>query len=96
MKSTRFWLTSQYSKVSAILTDNGSNMVAAFCAHFQNEGEDEVKRRMKARLRRLRMKARRLSRLRIKVEILRMKLTLILVLMNVQILKGERWTMNLF
>ena len=32
-----------HSKVSAILTDNGSNMVAAFCAHFQNEGEDEEK-----------------------------------------------------
>ena len=30
-----------YSKVSPILTDNGSNMVAAFCAHFQNEGKDE-------------------------------------------------------
>ena len=42
-----------------------------------------MKRRMKAR------------RLRIKVEILRMKVMLILVLMNVQISKGERWTMNL-
>ena len=30
-----------YSKVSAILTDNRSNMVAAFRAHFQNEGEDQ-------------------------------------------------------
>ena len=84
-----------YSKVPTILTDNGSNMVAAFRAHFQKV---KMKRRMKVR--RLRIKVRRLrmkvNRFRIKVEILRMKVMLILVLMNVLILKGERWTMNLF
>ena len=70
-----------YSKVSAILTDNESNMVAAFRAHFQNEGEDEEEDESED-----------IEEIE---EILRMKVMLILVLMNVQISKGERWTMNL-
>ena len=36
-----------YSKVPPTLTDNGSNMVAAFCAHFQNEGEEDESEEIK-------------------------------------------------